>query len=99
VHVLTHAAIRGRRPLPPLPLPPARVGHSHPRHPRYSRLHRGWKLPLRRHDQEQPEEGPESQAEEGIINLCLLRYGNWKRGCVRAYGRRMGTSAVGQRMC
>jgi hypothetical protein len=65
--ILTVSAIRRRRPFPPQPLPATRLGHPHPCHPHHSRLHRCRQLPLRRHDQEQSQEGPQGPAEEGII--------------------------------
>src|SRR5690242_5586971 len=60
-------ALRRRGPRPALALPPPRLGHTHPcdsDHP----LHHGRRLvPLRCYDKEQPQEGTQGPAEEGIV--------------------------------
>ena len=47
------------RPPPPKLLPPACLGHPHPRHPRPPRLRRRWFIPVCGHDSQQQEEGRE----------------------------------------
>ena len=59
---LLRPALRRRVACPPIPLPSARLGHSHPRHPPPPRRRCRRQLPQPRHDPKQSQEGFESQA-------------------------------------
>lgn len=87
------AALRRRGPRPALALPPPRLGHPHPCDPDRPLHHCCRQLPVCRYDTEQPQEGSQGPAEEGILGDTLpwaraIRGG--KGVTSLAYGRRMG---------
>ena len=61
-------ALCRRGPPAALALPAPRLGHPHPRHPHRPLFHRRRLLPVRRHDTEQSQKGPQGSAEEGFVD-------------------------------